>query len=109
MLPSGEVLIAYETDPVLGVKRIIVASKEPASCVFQTQIIAETAFTGALSPEVGAREGKAWVSWIGSTSEVGYSRRTDGEWMTPSGAESYQGPADAQRARITARGRMIAP
>ena len=34
---------------------------------------------------------------------------TDGEWMTPSGAESYQGPADAQRARITARARMIAP
>ena len=58
VLPSGEVLIAYETDPVLGVKRIIVASKEPASCVFQTQIIAETAFTGALLPEVGAREGR---------------------------------------------------
>jgi hypothetical protein len=109
VLPSGEVLIAYETDSVLGVRRVIVASKDLGSGGYQRQVLAESSYSGSLSPEVGARAGKAWVSWIDSTSAVGYSRRTDGEWMTPSGAEPYQGANDAPRARITARSRMIAP
>lgn len=112
VLPSGEVLVAYETDPVNDQRQVVVASKAGPIAAFQNEVIAITPGLGPLNPdplapEVTAAVGKVWVTWINSTTVVAYSERSSGLWTNPASEEPCDGPDDTGRARKTAQSRIL--
>lgn len=106
VLASGEVFVAYETDPSGGMKRIVLASKATSVSSFQPDIIAVTSYLDKTDPQLKAGGGHTWASWIDSASRVGYSEQINGIWSIPS-FETYNGPDDVSRARIRIQDRIM--
>lgn len=107
VLPDGEILVVYETDPVGGGPRTVVAaSKASPISAFQGVVIATTPAPDPAAPAVESATGHRWTTWIDSSSLVGYSVWTNGEWSLPQ-YEPCSGPEDADRVRAAVRSHVL--
>lgn len=100
VLPTGEVLIAYETDPVSGGRRVVIASKATLMSAFQPELVQTAPNANEIFPELRTARDHVWVTWLHSDTVVGYSARTEGVWFEPAAQEPCLGPDDAGRARV---------
>jgi hypothetical protein len=108
LLPSGEVLVGYETDPINGQKTVVVASKANPMAVFQPVVVTSTPVVEAAAPEVKAASGHRWTTWVDTGNRVGYSELLNGQWTTPS-FEPIMGPGGAAQARMAVQSRILNP
>ena len=76
---------------------------------FQAEVLTSTSFPDRTVPEIRSGAGHLWVSWIDSTSQVGYSERSEGVWATPHGAEPYSGPDDVGPALMRVQSSIVSP
>ena len=109
VLPSGEVLVAYETDAVNGERWIVTASKADQMAAFAAQFSAATAHSDEVHPVLRLRGEHVLLSWVDSGTAVGYIERAIGGWLDPVAQEGYSVPEETGRARQTALSRVLGP
>ena len=108
LLPSGEVLVGYETDPVNGQKTVVVASKANPMAAFQPVVVTSTPFVETAAPEVKEASGHKWTTWVDIGNRVGYSEMLNGQWTAPS-FEPITGPGGEAQARMAVQSRILNP
>ena len=60
-------------------------------------------------PELRVRADHVLLTWVDSTSVVGYSDRANSVWLDPAAHEGYEQPEESGRARQTALSNVLSP
>ena len=106
VLPSGEVIVGYEANPVGGWKHLVVASKVGAFSAFQSEIIGSTSYLERADFQLKSNSSHTFASWIDSPTLMGYAELIDGSWSRPS-YEPYSGSGDVEQARLRILSRLV--
>jgi len=98
--------VSYEAAATGGARSVICGMIDPGSNVGRT-LVTSTSYNSPLVPLIHSDQGYLWIDWIDSSSYLGYSVLTKGEWKEVS-YESYTGESDIKDGRERIRANVLA-
>jgi len=104
----GKVHVGYEATAQQG-KDIIISGRDDLNenAPFVAEVIAHTSYTGELDVILETLGGKAWVIWVHSGGQIGYSVFGGTMWATPQ-FRTYSDPSEIEAIRHQIRNEILA-